>query len=280
MKKKTFYLTVALLFATTLASAQTAPLASPVRIGGDIYTHDDLHIHETVLTEYELPPSFGNRDQVTDGYYLTTVHLTNTLTGTTGVDGLLMSLQDKNAKIQNYEGGRLSLMTKTGIGIVMDSNGRIGLGAEPVNAWAVSLGGNTIVTGTLNASGACSFGGVTTSSATVSGDITVGGGARIGDGFSCSQDGLVRVKELRVTVSGWSDFVFDDGYRLPSLYELEDYINRNRHLPDIPTTAEVEGDGADLGAMNAKLLQKIEELTLYVIDLQKQIDELKTTNKQ
>ena len=64
-----------------------------------------------------------------------------------------------------------------------------------------------------------------------------------------------------------------------SLYELEKYVHTNRHLPDIPSAKEVEDNGVDLGEMNAKLLQKVEELTLYVIDLQKQIDELKNNPK-
>ncbi len=66
---------------------------------------------------------------------------------------------------------------------------------------------------------------------------------------------------------------------LPSLSEVESYITRHRHLPGIPSAKEVENNGVDLGEMNAKLLQKVEELTLYVIDLQKQIDELKNQQK-
>ena len=73
--------------------------------------------------------------------------------------------------------------------------------------------------------------------------------------------------------------MFDDDYRLSSLPELEQYIKVNRHLPDIPSAKDVEDNGVDLGEMNAKLLQKVEELTLYVIDLQKQIDELKQQKK-
>ena len=93
--------------------------------------------------------------------------------------------------------------------------------------------------------------------------------------FECCQAGQVKAKSIKVTLSGWSDFVFDEDYQLPSLSELEDYVKANRHLPDIPSAKEVEENGVDLGEMNAKLLQKVEELTLYVIDLQKQIDELK-----
>jgi len=76
--------------------------------------------------------------------------------------------------------------------------------------------------------------------------------------------------------TGWSDFVFDDDYHLMSLKHLEQFINDNRHLPEIPSAKEVEANGISLGTMDAKLLQKIEELTLYIIELQKQIDALQS----
>ncbi len=82
--------------------------------------------------------------------------------------------------------------------------------------------------------------------------------------------------DLRVTLTDWSDFVFDDGYSLRPLGEVERYIEANRHLPDIPSAQQVEKEGVDVGEMNKLLLQKVEELTLYIIDLQKQIDELKS----
>lgn len=60
------------------------------------------------------------------------------------------------------------------------------------------------------------------------------------------------------------------------LRELETYIGEHSHLPGVPTAEEVEQEGADLGEMNKVLMEKVEELTLYIIDLQKQIDELKS----
>jgi hypothetical protein len=74
---------------------------------------------------------------------------------------------------------------------------------------------------------------------------------------------------------GWSDFVFNDNYKKKSIPELEKYIKENKKLPDIPSASEVENNGIELGKMNAILLQKIEELTLYIVDQQKQIDDLK-----
>lgn len=93
-----------------------------------------------------------------------------------------------------------------------------------------------------------------------------------------SVNGGILAKSVRVNTSSeyWPDYVFSPDYELMSLDELENYIADNKHLPGIISATEVDRQGdVDLGDMNAKLLQKIEELTLYIIDLQKQIDELK-----
>jgi hypothetical protein len=84
-------------------------------------------------------------------------------------------------------------------------------------------------------------------------------------------DGDVKAKEVLVTEQSydWPDYVFDAGYRLPDLPELEQFIQTSKHLPGIPSAAEIEQGGQNLGALQAQLLQKIEELTLYVIELEK-----------
>jgi len=91
--------------------------------------------------------------------------------------------------------------------------------------------------------------------------------------YQLEVNGTIRAKEILVE-SGWADFVFAPGYELPSLYEVEAHINEYRHLPEIPSEAEVLENGVNLGDINVKLLQKIEELTLYTIQQQKLIDEL------
>jgi len=75
----------------------------------------------------------------------------------------------------------------------------------------------------------------------------------------------------------WYDHVFNEDYKFLSLSELEQFIKTNKHLPEIPSEKEVKENGLDLGDISGKLLLKIEELTLYIIELQKQIDELKQT---
>jgi hypothetical protein len=82
---------------------------------------------------------------------------------------------------------------------------------------------------------------------------------------------------VQVVASGtsWPDFVFADGYHLQSLEEIERHIKTEKHLPGIPSQQEVTKDGIKLGEMQTKLLQKVEELTLYVIELKKENDALK-----
>jgi hypothetical protein len=85
--------------------------------------------------------------------------------------------------------------------------------------------------------------------------------------------GNIITKKLQVTQTPWADFVFADDYRLPPLMQVENYIKLNKHLAEIPSAEEVEKNGIDVGEMNAKLLQKVEELTLYLIQQQKMIEE-------
>lgn len=93
--------------------------------------------------------------------------------------------------------------------------------------------------------------------------------------------GTIRAKEVLVE-TGWCDYVFDKDYKLRSFDELEKYINENKHLPGIAPATEVEKDGLKIAEMNKAMMEKIEELTLYVLQLnkdnqklQKEIDELK-----
>jgi len=90
-----------------------------------------------------------------------------------------------------------------------------------------------------------------------------------------SVNGKIKAREYEATLTGWSDYVFKDDYELMSLSELEEFINTHDHLPGIPSEKEVLENGVELGEMNAKLLAKIEELTLYVIQLQKELNEMK-----
>lgn len=88
--------------------------------------------------------------------------------------------------------------------------------------------------------------------------------------------GTIHAKEILVDYTGpLADYVFEPDYHLKSLREVETFIQKNKHLPEIPSAKEVKENGLSVAEMQNKLLQKIEELTLYVIEQQKEIDQLK-----
>lgn len=80
-----------------------------------------------------------------------------------------------------------------------------------------------------------------------------------------------RVKVALKTTSDWADYVFAEDYKLKTLSEVEEYIKNHKHLPGVPSAEEVVETGIDMAQMDAKLLEKIEELTLYIIDLEKKL---------
>ncbi|MBC6999646.1 malectin domain-containing carbohydrate-binding protein [Cytophaga sp. FL35] len=89
-------------------------------------------------------------------------------------------------------------------------------------------------------------------------------------------EGKIRAREVRVDTDNWPDYVFKADYELPSLEEVQEYINNHGHLPNIPSAKEVEANGIEVGDMNRLLLEKIEELTLHTISQQKEIKLLQT----
>jgi hypothetical protein len=128
-----------------------------------------------------------------------------------------------------------------------------------------------------------------------SGDCSTIGRMSIGDGdrtapvkkpggtnadYRLSVDGKIVAHELVCTVDNWADFVFADDYKLMSLDEVATHIEKEKHLPGIPSATEVAANGVSIGEMQAKLLQKVEELTLYVLAQDKRLKQLEVENEQ
>ena len=83
-------------------------------------------------------------------------------------------------------------------------------------------------------------------------------------------------KSCYVTQLNWADFVFSNDYKLPKLLDIEAFYKANGHLPQIPNEKEVAKNGIDLGEMNKLLLQKIEELTIFMVEQEKRLNALET----
>ena len=140
----------------------------------------------------------------------------------------------------------------------------------------LSVGGNSAITG----------------NEAVGGNVAVTGTIRIGaeqsgsnlsnaqfTNYQLSVYGQIVAEEVVVQTSSWSDTVFSDTYRIKSLDEVENFIAKNHHLPDVPTETEAVQNGVSLGEMNKLLLQKVEELTIYTIELKKELKQLKSKIK-
>ena len=93
--------------------------------------------------------------------------------------------------------------------------------------------------------------------------------------FRVKSNGYTYAREINVQLTGFPDYVFNKNYKLESLESLESYILQNKHLPNVPTADEVMKDGANLGELSRIQIEKIEELTLYIIALKKELNVLK-----
>lgn len=124
------------------------------------------------------------------------------------------------------------------------------------------------------------------------GKVRIGLGAndiKTPDGYKLFvEDGILteKVKVAVKTTTEWADYVFADDYKLMTLSEVEKFTKENKHLPNVPSASEIVNGGLDVAKMDAKLLEKVEELTLYIIEQNKinekqakEIDELKAMVK-
>tara|TARA_R110002050_G_scaffold183172_1_gene316641 strand:+ start:737 stop:1642 length:906 start_codon:yes stop_codon:yes gene_type:complete len=105
---------------------------------------------------------------------------------------------------------------------------------------------------------------------------SVGIGTQSPGTYKLAVNGNMRAKEIKVETANWPDYVFDKEYNLPTLKEVEAHIEKEGRLINIPSAEEMQADGVRLGEMSKLLLEKIEELTLYIIDQEKRIEHLET----
>jgi trimeric autotransporter adhesin len=112
----------------------------------------------------------------------------------------------------------------------------------------------------------------------VDGKVGIGQPSSYPGTYNLYVTGGILTEKVKVAVNGtanWSDYVFANDYKLKPLNEVADFITKNKHLPGVPSAEEVVKNGIDMATMDAKLLEKIEELTLYIIDLKKEVEQLK-----
>jgi hypothetical protein len=170
---------------------------------------------------------------------------------------------------------------KTGGGVILENTNAVGAGlslkplsslvANGTNGWAIYAGGPNSAVGDGN------FG--IWAHGTNQAWLSINRNGKVGVGinnpvFKLDVAGTIRATEIKVEAQT-ADFVFEEDYQLRSLKEVEQFVQKNKHLPDIPSAKQMEEDGVGLAEMNKFLLQKVEELTLYLIEVKKEVKDLK-----
>ncbi|MBL0740740.1 hypothetical protein [Chryseolinea lacunae] len=112
-------------------------------------------------------------------------------------------------------------------------------------------------------------------------DGNLGIGVADTKGYKLAVAGKAVAEEVVVKLQGsWPDYVFEGDYKIPTLLELNAFIQQHKHLPGVPSQSDIAQVGINLGNMDAVLLKKIEELTLYVIELKNDVERLKEENEK
>ncbi|MBB6239859.1 hypothetical protein HDC90_004521 [Pedobacter sp. AK013] len=172
--------------------------------------------------------------------------------------------------------GTLAFNRESGTGAIFDPSGKAfqinnGGGDQNLHIQVYNGDGTLVTNNSLVISGA-------------NGNVGIGT-ANLTDALTVA--GKIGAREIKVSTNAGADFVFEPDYQLTDLTELEKFVKSNKHLPEIPTAKQMVENGVNLGELNIKLLQKVEELTLHLIEehnrtvvRNKEIDELKTLLKQ
>lgn len=262
MKKtiKHAVLGLALVSSSTMLSQEWLPLSSGPTI--DVYRSGKIGIGTTVA-----PPSPGAQLQVSStdafGGVVGNNIMLYSFSGTGGSSG--GSITQKNWLLRKTTGTSISsAVMHDGL----DIGGATGTPGTNTRTWW-ERDPNTDIQKWGN--------GTTTHMELNSGNLYIGTQrpAGLATGAKMSVDGTILSKGLRVADAiniYWADFVFEKDYKLMPLAEVEKYITANKHLPEVPSEAEVKKNGVDILEMNVKLLQKVEELYLHSIELKKQLD--------
>lgn len=169
----------------------------------------------------------------------------------------------------------ISFVTNNIEKLVIKADGKVGIGRSPTytldvngtfNATSINIGGQPLAqTQWINNGSNINFS---------AGMVSIGT-TRTPLGFKLAIGGKIISEEVVVRIqANWPDYVFGEKYRLPSLSEIERFISANKHLPDVPTAQQVSENGLAMGELNAVLVKKIEELTLYLIAQEKRIETL------
>jgi hypothetical protein len=227
----------------------------------------NLHLHGTTdlieLDKFNASVNLGKS---------TRLGFTNTTTGMTANDGVVFRLSDNNFTFQNREAGNIFIGVPNVDMIFSNSSSRLWVGTLSNMTSTDQARMNIIAPSSDNGLFIQSSGTKYALSLKTAVSTSLAMNVRGSDNvinYAVKGNGEVFARKYTTTLGAIPDYVFDPSYKLMSLNELKTYINTNKHLPNIPSAKEYEERGElDLGELNRMLLEKVEELTLYILQLE------------
>ncbi|MFN6083378.1 MAG: hypothetical protein ACK476_00440 [Fluviicola sp.] len=278
MKRRNLSILMMATFVATASFAQNNTFPTPTgNVGiGTTAPNFNLQLHGT--TSYSESDRFG----IMINHGITSrLGFTNTTTGSTINDGLLMRMSGINFTAHNKENGTIAFQSNAAHFSISGSTNKATFGNNFVsaseNAYVNVIPGSDnglyIRTMTANTYGLS----IKTQAATDNAIQVMGFGSTTIRNFSVKANGEVFARKYTTTLNNIPDYVFKPDYNLMPLNELRTYIKTNSHLPNIPSAKEMEASEVDLGEMNRLLLEKTEELTLYILQLEERIKSLESS---
>lgn len=289
-KLATFLLATTMV-STTFAQNNSNPWPTAGNVGiGSTTPNFTLQLHGTTDYSVTVPGTpavydiFGNLISPALAGYVqnfgktSRLGLTNTTTGLTNADGLLIRMSGTSGVIENLEKQDLTLTSNGASMRYSGSSNRIWAGIMPgtltsnTNAYFnIGTPDNGLF---INSSSTGKYGLSIQSKALTDNAIQVMGTTGTTRNFAVKANGEVYARKYTTTLAAIPDYVFQPDYKLMPLAELKQYINTNSHLPNVPSAQEFEQNGVDLGELNRVLLEKVEELTLYILELEERMKNL------
>lgn len=211
----------------------------------------------------------GNADPIEKLDVLGNIRIGSTHS-TEGINAL--SIRYQNGSLSNWGSLRSSSATFMSFGVKADntvSDGWLSSDASLNSRLAMTM-----------SNGGFSFLSTNQQSTAINSPVTMTEVMKITTAGNAALQGKFEAKEVKVTLTPTADFVFENDYNLPKLEDVEKHIKEKKHLPEIASAKEMEKEGVNVGEFQIKLLQKIEELTLYTIEQEKSLKKLKEENLQ
>lgn len=204
------------------------------------------------------------------------IGLTNTTTGTTATDGLVMRMSQNNFTMTNRENGNLTFQTGS---VFLGFSGSLGRGYMGTgNVTGAEFGMMNYYTSDngifIRTTQAGKYGVSIRSNSLTDIAMQVMGTDGTTRNFAVQANGNVFARKYTTTLANIPDYVFQPTYKLMPMNELREFIQTNSHLPNVPSALEYAEKGVDLGEMNRVLLEKVEELTLYILQLEERLQSL------